>query len=214
MARAWTLTDECRNSRATRELISGQEFAGSLVSTLSWVSWLLSCCAVNGTVLLAQVMSEIHGTVRDQDGLPIVGAKVLIRCEGSGTVTKSNTGSDGEFGVVDLPPRLYTITAGHDGFTNQVYEHLDLAMNRQIRLDITLAVGSIEQSITVGTAPPLLETTSTSTRYTILPGQVQSMPLNGRNYLMTTSAFTRGFTWPFATSRNKCIPKCSLNFSR
>jgi hypothetical protein len=99
-------------------------------------------------------MSEIQGTVRDQDGLPIVGAKVLIRCEGSGTVTKSNTGSDGEFGVVGLPLRLYTITAGHDGFTNKVYEHLDMAMNRQIRLDITLAVGSIEQSITVGAAPP------------------------------------------------------------
>ena len=147
------------------------------------LSWLVFWFAVTGAVLQAQVTSGIHGTVRDQDGLPINGAKVLIRCDGSGTVTKSNTASNGEFGVVGLPPGLYTITAGHDGFTNKVYEHLDLTVNREIRLDITLAVGSIEQSVTVGASPPLLETNSSSTGYTIVPDQVESMPLNGRNYL-------------------------------
>lgn len=56
-------------------------------------------------------------------------------------------------------------------------------MNQQIRLDITLAVGSIEQMVTVGANLPLLETGTSSSGDTILPKQVESMPLNGRNYL-------------------------------
>jgi len=46
-----------------------------------------------------------------------------------------------------------------------------------------LAVGSMQQKITVRASPPLLETGNSSTGSTILPSQVESMPLNGRNYL-------------------------------
>ena len=56
-------------------------------------------------------------------------------------------------------------------------------MNERLRLDVTLVVGNIQQRITVRASPPLLETETTSTGSTILPSQVEAMPLNGRNYL-------------------------------
>jgi outer membrane receptor for ferrienterochelin and colicin len=75
------------------------------------------------------------------------------------------------------------VTASHEGFITKVNGHLDLTMNRQLRLDITLMVSGRQEVITVEAAPPLIDTGSTSTGSTVVPRQVESMPLNGRNYL-------------------------------
>jgi hypothetical protein len=130
-----------------------------------------------------QTTYGIFGTVVDQQGLPIVGAEVVTRGDATGSETISITGLDGNFVVLGLQPGVYTVTAAHDGFTTKVYTRLDLTVNRQIRIDIMLAVGSMQQKVTVGTAPPILETGTSSTGDTILPKQVESMPINGRNYL-------------------------------
>src|SRR5712692_10276038 len=110
------------------------------------------------SLLGAQVTSGIQGTVTDQQGLPIVGAEVLVRDDAIGAETKTITDSDGNFGAVGLQPGTYTVTATHDGFTTKVYAHLNLSVNAQIQLDITLVVGSMQQTITVGASPPVLET--------------------------------------------------------
>ena len=133
--------------------------------------------------LEAQVTSGIGGTVADQQGLPIVGAEVFVRADAIGAETKTITDSDGNFGAVGLQPGTYTVTASHEGFTTKVYSNVNLSVNAQIRMEITLVVGSMQQTITVGASPPVLETGNSSTGSTILPSQVESMPLNGRNYL-------------------------------
>ena len=140
-------------------------------------------CAGVSSLLEAQVTSSIQGTVSDQQGQPIVGAEVRVQADTTGVETKSNTDSDGNFGVVGLQPGVYTVSAAHDGFTTKVYARLDLTVNRQVRLDIMLTVGSMQQTITVAAIPPLLEIGNSSTGSTILPWQMESMPLNGRNYL-------------------------------
>ena len=133
--------------------------------------------------VLAQTTSGIGGQVTDQQGLPIAGAEVLIRADATGTETKVITDSDGNYDDVGLPPGTYTVTASHDGFATKVHAHLDLTVNRQLRLDIKLIVGSTQQTITVGAIPPVLEIGTPSSGSTILPSQVEAMPLNGRNYL-------------------------------
>ena len=140
-------------------------------------------CAGSSSLLKAQVTSGIQGTVTDQQGQPIVGAEVLVRADATGAGTKSTTDSGGNFGVAGLQPGTYTISVGRDGFTTKVYPHLNLAVNRRLRLDTMLAVGSMLQAITVTAVPSVLETGISSTGSTILPSQVEAMPLNGRNYL-------------------------------
>jgi len=103
--------------------------------------------------------------VTDQQGQPIVGAEILVRADATGAETKPITDSGGNFEAVGLQPGTYTVTAAHDGFTTKLYAHLDLTVNRQLRLDIMLAVGSMHQTITVPAIPPALETgTSETTR--------------------------------------------------
>ena len=146
-------------------------------------NFLVSLFLFVSSSLYAQTTSGIFGTVADQQGLPIVGAEVTVKDQAAGGETKSITDTDGHFAMLGLEPGRYNITAARQGFTTKVHADLDLTVNRQVRLDITLAVGSMQQQVTVGASPPLLETGTSSSGDTILPAQVESMPLNGRNYL-------------------------------
>ena len=69
------------------------------------------------------------------------------------------------------------------GFAALVYGNLVLTVNHTLLLDITLTVGNLEQQITVNLRPPLLESGTSSSSSTIVPEQIESMPINGRNYL-------------------------------
>jgi hypothetical protein len=135
------------------------------------------------SLLQAQVTAAIQGVVTDQQGLPIAGGEIVVRADAVGVEIKTTTAADGSFGVVGLQPGAYTVSASHVGFVTKSYADLLLTVNSQLRAMITLVVGSMEQAITVGIMPPLLETGNSSTGSTILPSQVESMPLNGRNYL-------------------------------
>jgi hypothetical protein len=133
--------------------------------------------------LRAQVTSVIEGAVTDQQGLPIAGAQVLVHSDATRAETQSTTDSEGVFVALGLQAGTYTITASKEGFATKVYDHLDLTVNRQLRLAVTLTVDSTKQIVTVAGIAPLLDADRSSTGSTILPKQVEAMPLNGRNYL-------------------------------
>jgi hypothetical protein len=136
-----------------------------------------------GSPVKGQVASEIYGIVTDQQALPIPGVEIRVRPEAGGTDLMATSNSDGAYRILGLPAGTYAITASHEGFATQSYSGILLTVNCQVRINIILALGSVQQSITVGAAPALLETGTSSTGSTIVPTQVESMPLNGRNYL-------------------------------
>ena len=162
--------------RRSSRLSTGR--SGSLVVFLSV---LLSAGTI--TSVQAQISSEIHGTVTDQQGLPIVAAVVLIRADGTGIATTLATSSDGSYRTVGLPPGTYTVTASHEGFITQVHSHLDLTVNHRMQLGITLAVSARQERIIVEAVSALIETSSPSTGSTVTAKQVEAMPLLNRNYL-------------------------------
>jgi len=132
----------------------------------------------------AQTTSTIEGIVTDRQGLALSGAEV--RAEATNIVTTRTTLTDagGNYQVPALPAGIYRITVSHAGFRTHISENLEVTLNRAVRLDITLEVGSAEgQKIRVTAEPPLLETESSSEGITILPQDIENMPINGRNYL-------------------------------
>jgi Carboxypeptidase regulatory-like domain/TonB dependent receptor-like, beta-barrel len=153
------------------------------LNTSSHILLLLTLCLLLVVpAASAQTTSVIEGTVADQHGLAIVGAEIHVRAEGRVDLTVT-TNREGSYRVVGLPAGTYTITVIHEGFATKSYVGLLLTLDRQIHLDLALALSSMQQSVVVGAAPTLLETAVSSTGNTILPRQVEAMPLNGRNYL-------------------------------
>jgi hypothetical protein len=119
----------------------------------------------------------------DQDGFPITGAVLAVRSAATGAETGSVTGIDGNFGVIGLLPGVYSVRASREGFATKIYLAIDLTLNQKLHLDITLVVSGTTETITVAGSAPLLDLDTSSTGGTIVPAQVESMPLNGRNYL-------------------------------
>jgi outer membrane receptor protein involved in Fe transport len=133
--------------------------------------------------LTAQTASTLRGTVTDQQHLAIVGATVTL--SGPILVGEIATTSDavGSYRIPGLQAGTYRLQVAQPGFAVKLYEDLTVTVNRLLILDIVLAISTVQEAITVSSNPPLLETTISSSSTTILPQQIEQMPINGRNYL-------------------------------
>jgi outer membrane receptor protein involved in Fe transport len=133
--------------------------------------------------LAAQTTSTITGTVRDKQGLAVSGAEVHVISSALAIDRSATTEGDGSYRLTALPPATYQIKVSKSGFETEVFENLDVTLNRTLVYDITLQVGSMTQTVEVTSSAPLLETTASSTGSTITTQQIEDMPINGRNYL-------------------------------
>jgi len=131
----------------------------------------------------AQTTSTLRGTVTDQQHLAIVSASITL----SGPRLTSEIGvmsdSAGSFRIPGLQAGTYSLRVAKPGFAAKDFEGLTVTVNRLLILDVVLGVSTVQEVITVSARSPLLETTISSSGATILPQQIEQMPLNGRNYL-------------------------------
>ncbi|HTB94812.1 MAG TPA: TonB-dependent receptor [Candidatus Sulfotelmatobacter sp.] len=143
---------------------------------------LLGLC-LTGRPTSAQTTSTIEGVVTDRQGLPIPGAEVSIAGVSFVVSKKTTTNGAGAYEMAALPAGTYNLTISHEGFKTQVINNLEITLNRTIKINGSLEVGTVQQMVEVSGEIPLLETSSSSEGSTIMPQQIEQMPLNGRNYL-------------------------------
>jgi len=153
---------------------------GALTGYLVLLAVLWTCLPTQCAV--AQTTSTLQGTIRDQQGLAIAGAAVTL----DGPLARNIrviSDDNGFYRIPGLQAGTYNLRATKSGFAARAYQDLIVTVNRSLTLDVTLSVSPREETITVSAAPPLLETAVSSTGSTILPEQIEKMPINGRNYL-------------------------------
>src|SRR5580700_8104472 len=138
---------------------------------------------LSGLAIAAQTTSTVEGTVKDKQGLAVAGVQVRATSAAFAVDRTATTESDGSYRIASLPPGVYEIKATKDGFQSEVFKNLEVTLNRTLDFDITMQVGSLNQTVEVDSATPLLETSASSTGSTITPQQIEDMPINGRNYL-------------------------------
>jgi hypothetical protein len=133
--------------------------------------------------LAAQTTSTIEGTITDAQGLGIVGAVITLNSPMLASETEITSDATGSYRISGLQAGTYKLRVAMPGFADKVYQGLVVSVNHLLILDIALAVSAKPEVITVSASPPLLEVGVSSTGSTILPEQMEQMPLNGRNYL-------------------------------
>src|SRR5687768_12564975 len=120
---------------------------------------LAMACVVLVVPLFGQVeRASIVGTVTDSSGAAMPGVQVEVTNEATNTTTRLVTDSAGSYSAVNLIPGSYTVRASQQGFQPQAFRNYVLQVSQRARLDITLAVGTVEQAIEVTAAEPLLQT--------------------------------------------------------
>src|SRR5262249_25607339 len=163
---------------------SGKTVRGSVCkNALRWATAALVTAVFFAGWAAAQTTSTIEGTVKDKLGAAIGGAKVRVVSTELAIDRSATSDADGTYRVTALPPGRYEVRVEKDGFRSEVFKDLELTLNRELTFDITLQVGSVSESVEVGSDIPLVDTTISSTGSTITPQQIEDMPINGRNYL-------------------------------
>ncbi len=128
----------------------------------------------------------MRGTVKDAQGV-IPGATVTLVNDANGTSRETVTNESGEYSFPALDPGTYSTRVAVPGF--RTFERKGLRVNTQanLGLDITLEVGSLEETITVTADSPLIETTNASTGGVVDAKTLESIPTAGRSvFLMAT----------------------------
>jgi Carboxypeptidase regulatory-like domain len=118
----------------------------------SWRYFLLALVGFLATCVSASAQTatgRIIGTVADQQGAAIVGAKVTVTNTGTNVRSNTVTNADGFYQVLELPVGTYTLTAEHEGFSKVVTAAQPLDINQSLRMDIHMKVGSVVETVTV-----------------------------------------------------------------
>jgi len=137
--------------------------------------------ATSGTIL---------GRVTDAQKAVVVGAGVSAKHEQTGIVREAQTNDEGDYAITNLPPGIYTVTIAQEGFTKSVSNDKRLEIDQKLRLDITLAVGNVTETVTVTTDVPLLQTQNSETGQVVDQRRIADLPLLGRNFLDLTRMTT------------------------
>ena len=130
----------------------------------------------------AQGEASISGVVTDSTGAIIAGATVKVRNTETGVTRTLVSDSAGRYEASLLAVGKYELTAEQTGFRTESRTGITLGLGQHAALDITLAVGGVQQTINVeGSA---LELAVTTADFSGLVGetQVKNLPLNGRSY--------------------------------
>ncbi len=131
----------------------------------------------------AQTTSTIQGTVTDHQGLAVNGAELQLSSDALGTNRVVRSDDSGSYQFAAVPAGTYSLKVSHPGFAARLFDSLEVTLNRTLTFNVTLELGRIEEVVNVSAELPLLETNSSSSGATILPQEIEDMPINGRNYL-------------------------------
>jgi len=147
-------------------------------------SWMLPLLfSLFAAVAFAQTTASIQGTVTDQSGAAIAGAKVAVKNTALGIERTTQTNATGFYEVPALPPGVYSVQIQMNGFETQVAKNLVLEVSKNSVQNFGLKVASTSEIVTVEAAAPLIETTTVSVGQTINQRTVQEIPLNGRHFV-------------------------------
>ena len=148
--------------------------------------------------------ADVLGTVRDASGLPVSKASVTLWNLGTGLSLKTSTDEAGNYTVPNVKVGTYSVTAESNGFSKAIASNIRVEVDARQRVDLSLQVGLVTDSVQVVDAATALETDSSEHGQVINSRQVVELPLNGRNYsdlaLLSTNTVRSPISAAFAAN--------------
>lgn len=144
--------------------------------------------AMAATPALAQQgVSSVQGTVLDESGAVLPGVAIVVTHEGSGMFRQVVSNADGSYFVTGIVPGTYRIVAELPGFRKYDRRDVLLEIGTTATLDITLALGAVEESVTITAQSPLIDATSTQVSSNINEAELAALPIMNRNWLFAVA---------------------------
>ncbi len=163
---------------------------------------------------IAQVLfSSIVGTVTDTSGAVVPGATVTFTQEQTLLTRTVVTNSSGGYTAATLPTGTYDMKVTKTGFKTYTRSGIALAYNSVGRVDVTLEVGAVTQTISVTGAPPLLQTSRADVHHNISAAEIENIPLAPGNNFEHLLQAVPGITPPTTSHSIPTNPTLALAYT-
>lgn len=127
--------------------------------------------------------SSLEGRVTDPQGGSVAGAQIRLVNQSTGAERKAETGANGSYIFNLIPSGRYDVEAAAPGFKAFRDTGIPVDVATPARLDIPLEVGVVSDRVEVTAVVSLLNTESAAQGTVIGEEKIQSLPLNGRQFI-------------------------------
>jgi hypothetical protein len=139
--------------------------------------------AAFAATLSAQTQGEITGRVADPSGAGVPGATLTLTNPSTNAVRTTTTTGTGDYTFPAVAPGFYNLKTEHTGFKAAASNNVEVQVQQTVRLDVSLQVGQMTESVEVSSQADLLQAENASVGTVIENKGVTELPLNGRSYL-------------------------------
>ncbi len=126
--------------------------------------------------------ATVLGFISDQSGAAIPGVSVTLTNPATGSSNAAVSDERGQYQFLNVRVGTYSLKAELQGFTTAVANNFTVTVNARQRVDLSLSVGGIGETVQVSGAARLLESESSDRGTVISREQIVNLPLNGRAY--------------------------------
>src|SRR5438552_8943205 len=127
----------------------------------------------------------LEGTVTDQNGGVVPGAKVSLKSATTGAVIDTATNEQGSFNFQNLEVGAYVLMVEKQGFRGYEEKEVTIKVGAVTPLSVVLQVGEAKETVTVvsTSGEAAVDTSRPTVDGVVNPRQIENLPLNGRNFL-------------------------------
>ena len=148
--------------------------------------------------------AEINGRVSDSSGAVLPGATVTMTQTATGLMRTTVTDASGSYLIPNLPTGPYRLEVSLQGFRSYVQTGLVLQVGASPTVNATLALGAVEESITVEAAAPIVDVRSAGISSVVEQERIVELPLQGRQ--VTDLLVLSGAAVQTAEATNRTAP--------
>ena len=155
-----------------------------MMKKIALVAWLFAVLLAFpfASVAVAQITSAtIVGTITDTSDAALPGATVTARNVDTGFTRTVPSNEVGAYRLEFLPIGNYVVEVTLEGFKTSNRSGIVLRVNDTIKVDATLELGVLEETVTVEGAAPDVNTVTSDISKTIEAGEIEALPLVDRN---------------------------------
>jgi len=147
---------------------------------------LLLCCLLLGASF-AQTFGDISGDVHDPSGADVPGVKLTLVNTATNAARTTVSNDAGAYAFPALQPGVYTLKAEKQGFKTFSRTNIEIQVQLNARIDISMQIGALTESIEVSAQAALLQSENATVGTVIENKRIIELPLNGRNALSLAS---------------------------
>src|SRR5437899_922927 len=137
----------------------------------------------SGALVRADVTGSILGVVHDRSQAVVAGARIVATNVQTNFSQQTSSAADGSYRILALPAGTYKMTVTAAGFKQYNTTDIDLKVNDQLRIDVALEVGGVNEVVEISANAVQVQTENTQLGDVIESKKMLALPLNGRSYL-------------------------------